>query len=54
MFAIFETGGKQYKVQKDDIIYVEKLEKNEGEVANFENVLMIDNKVGSPYIKGAS
>ncbi|MGL5640216.1 MAG: 50S ribosomal protein L21 [Mycoplasmoidaceae bacterium] len=54
MFAIFETGGKQYKVQKDDVIYVEKLDKNEGEVANFNNVLMIDNKVGTPYIKGAS
>ena len=54
MFAIFETGGKQYKVQKNDIIYVEKLEKNEGEVAKFDNVLMVVGKFGAPFIKGAS
>ena len=54
MFAIFETGGKQYKVQKNDIIYVEKLEKNEGEAAKFDNGLMVDGKFGAPFNKGAS
>lgn len=54
MFAIFETGGKQYKVQVGDIIYVEKLEVNQGDEINFKNVLMIDSKIGNPTISGAS
>ena len=58
MYAIFETGGKQYKVQKGDVIYVEKLENPEGETVNFENVIFIDTdkakKIGSPFVKGAS
>lgn len=54
MFAIFETGGKQYKVQKGDVIYVEKLEEKEGKNVSFSNVLMVDSHVGSPYLKGAS
>lgn len=54
MFAIFETGGKQYKVQQGDTIYVEKLEVADGQEIKFENVLMIDNKFGQPYVKGAS
>ncbi|MGL4647368.1 MAG: 50S ribosomal protein L21 [Mycoplasmoidaceae bacterium] len=54
MFAIFEVGGKQYKVQKNDIIYVEKIDSLEGTSTNFDKVLMIDDKVGKPYVKGAS
>lgn len=54
MFAIFETGGKQYKVQKGDVIYVEKLEEKEGKSISFSNVLMIDSNVGTPFVKGAS
>ncbi len=54
MFAIFETGGKQYKVQQGDTIYVEKLDVDEKKEIKFENILMIDNKVGQPYLKGAS
>ncbi len=54
MFAIFETGGKQYKVQKGDVIYAEKLEGAEGSNIVFDKVLMVDAKTGAPYINGAT
>ncbi len=54
MFAIFEAGGKQYKVQKDDVIYVEKIDQPEGTKTEFQNVLMVGDKIGKPYLKGAS
>ena len=53
MFAIIETGGKQYYVEEGSIIYVEKLEvAPEAEVV-FDKVLMLDEKVGAPYVEGA-
>ncbi len=54
MFAIIETGGKQIIVQQGDTIYVEKLETEVGQNVNFAKVLMIDNKVGTPFIEGAT
>ncbi len=54
MFAIIETGGKQIKVQQGDTIFVEKLEFEVGDTVNFDKVLMIDNKIGTPFITGAS
>lgn len=58
MFAVIKTGGKQYKVAKDDIIVVEKLDAEEGKTVNFDDVLMSgkdgDVKVGQPLVKGAS
>lgn len=54
MFAIFEVGSKQYKVQKGDVIYVEKLENKEGESVSFSTVLMVDSKIGTPYVSNAS
>ena len=59
MFAIIETGGKQYKVEKGASIDIEILEgKNDGDAVSFGNVLMIsdnaDLKVGTPYIKDAA
>lgn len=51
-YAIFQTGGKQYRVKIGDIIKVEKLE-SEG-VIEFDKVLMVGNKVGSPMLDGAS
>lgn len=58
MYAIIETGGKQYKVQEGDAIRVEKLDTIEGEAVKFEKVLLISNdgdlNVGKPYIEGAS
>ena len=54
MFAIFETGSKQYNVKKGDVIYTEKLNVKEGESITFDKVLMVDSKVGTPYLKGAT
>ena len=50
-FAIFQTGGKQYRAKIGDIIKVEKL-KSDGKVV-FDKVLMAGDKVGAPYIDGA-
>ena len=41
MFAIFVTGGKQYKVSVGDVVFVEKLGVNEGESVTFDNVLAV-------------
>ena len=56
MFAIIRTGGKQYKVQKDDTIRVEKLDGKAGASVNLEEVLFLSDggKLGEPTIKGAS
>ena len=57
MFAVFETGGKQYKVAEGDVIYVEKLNVAEGEEVRFEKVLALGGdslSVGAPYVSGAS
>ena len=57
MYAVFTTGGKQYKVQEGDVIYVEKLAVEAGEKVSFDTVLAIANddgmKVGAPYVEGA-
>ena len=58
MFAVIETGGKQYKVNEGDIIFVEKLGADEGSSITFDKVLAVSNgtgfKVGAPYVDGAS
>lgn len=54
MYAIVETGGKQYKVEKGSTIYVEKLEANEGETVTLDKVLYVNGTVGAPYVAGAS
>ena len=58
MFAVIQTGGKQYKVAKDDIIIIEKLDGEAGDKVTFGDVLMngtgSDVKVGAPLVKGAS
>ena len=57
MYAIIETGGKQYKVNEGDIIYIEKLDVNEEETVEFNCVKAVsegDNfKVGAPNVEGA-
>ena len=55
MYAIIETGGKQYKVAAGDVIRVEKLDVKEGDSVNFDKVLVVaDNEVlvGTPYVSG--
>jgi large subunit ribosomal protein L21 len=58
MYAIVEIAGQQYKVEKNQEIFVHRLEGKEGSNVDFHDVLMIDNKgkvvVGSPHIKGAA
>lgn len=49
--AIFQTGGKQYRVKQGDVVKVEKLNA-EGKV-EFDQVLMLDDKVGTPFVDGA-
>ncbi|MBR3148113.1 MAG: 50S ribosomal protein L21 [Alphaproteobacteria bacterium] len=51
-FAIFQTGGKQYRVTEGDIVKVEKLDAT-GSVT-FDQVLMVGDKVGTPLVAGAS
>lgn len=57
MFALIQTGGKQYKVAKGDILEVEKMEVEEGSSFNFDQVLLINDgkttTVGKPLIEGA-
>jgi len=58
MYAIVEIAGQQFKVEKDQQLFVHRLEGKEGAKVSFDNVLLIDNKgkvnVGAPVIKGAS
>ena len=57
MYAIVEIAGHQYKVQKDQLVYVNRLHSDEGAKVSFDNVLLIDNNgsvtVGAPAISGA-
>ena len=56
MYAVFETGGKQYKVSEGDIIYVEKLGLEDGATVTFDKVLAVSGEtlsVGAPYVEGA-
>lgn len=50
MKAVIKTGGKQYYVQEGDVIFVEKLNANEGDQVVFGEVLMLDSKIGNPYL----
>ena len=57
MYAVIETGGKQVKVEEKEVIFVEKLEANEGDTVTFDKVLLVSDKstkVGAPYVKGAT
>ncbi|MFC4776473.1 50S ribosomal protein L21 [Paenibacillus sp. GCM10023252] len=58
MYAIIETGGKQYKVQEGDVLYIEKLDVTAGENVTFDRVLAVSNGeglvTGAPTVAGAS
>ncbi len=57
MYAIFVTGGKQYKVSEGDVVFVEKLGTAEGEKVTFDKVLCLGGEtlsVGAPYVEGAT
>tara|TARA_X000001036_G_C20393538_1_gene689669 strand:+ start:122 stop:583 length:462 start_codon:yes stop_codon:yes gene_type:complete len=57
MYAIIEIAGQQFKVSKNDKLFVNRLSEKEGEKISFENVLLIDDgkkvKVGDPKLSGA-
>src|SRR3954470_11995204 len=57
-FAVIKTGGKQYKVAANDVLKIEKLEAQPGDVVTFDQVLMVGNgddvTVGAPLVEGAS
>jgi large subunit ribosomal protein L21 len=58
MYAIIETGGKQYRVEKDEVLNVELLDSEPGQAVEFTKVLFINNgkdiKVGAPYVAKSS
>ena len=58
MYAVFETGGKQYKAAVGDTLFVEKLAAEAGETVKFDKVLLVADdgnvKAGTPYVEGAS
>ncbi len=59
MYAVIRTGGKQYRVAKDDVIAVEKLDGKAGDKVKFDEVLMLgeagkEPKIGEPLVSGAS
>ena len=58
MYAVIETGGKQYKIQEGEILSVERLGAGEGEKVSFDKVLLVSGedgiKVGKPYVEGAA
>ncbi len=57
MYAVIETGGKQYRVEKGDILDIEKISTEAGKKVEFENVLVVSDdsgiSIGTPYVEGA-
>lgn len=53
MIAIIKTGGKQILVKKDDVIYIEKVDGKEGEKITFDQVLLVGEKIGTPFVNNA-
>jgi large subunit ribosomal protein L21 len=58
MYAVFRSGGKQYRASKGEVLRLEKLDANEGAEVSFDEVLLVgdgkDIKVGSPLLSGTS
>jgi len=57
MYAIIETGGKQYRVEPDEVLMVEKLEAAPGDSVDFDKVALVQDEgniqVGAPWVAGA-
>lgn len=57
MYAVIETGGKQYRVQEGDVLFIEKLDIEEGQKVDFDKVLVVskdgDLAIGKPFVEGA-
>ncbi len=52
MYAVIKTGGKQYRVAKDDVITVEHLPGEAGAAVTFDDVLLVGDKIGTPTVEG--
>ena len=56
MYAVIATGGKQYRVEQGEVLRVEKLNAQEGDTVDFDQVLMMGNgddvNIGTPYVEG--
>ena len=57
MYAVIKTGGKQYRVQQGDVIFVEKIDAQADEAVTFDEVLLVRdgeaNKIGTTVVEGA-
>ena len=57
MYAVVKTGGKQYRVTPDDVIRIERISGESGDVISFNDVMMLENEgrtaVGNPFVDGA-
>ena len=53
MKAVLETGGKQYYVEEGTVLYVEKLDVEQGSKVTFDKVLMVNGVTGRPYVTNA-
>ena len=57
MYAVIQTGGKQYRVQQGDVIFVEKIDSQADEAVTFDQVLLVGDgeatKIGAPTVVGA-
>jgi large subunit ribosomal protein L21 len=57
MYAIVATGGKQYKAEKSEVIFIDKVDGEPGATLELDDVVMVCDggnvKIGSPYVKGA-
>ena len=54
MHAVIRTGGKQYRVAAQEVIRIEKIAGDEGEIVLFDQVLTVGNELGAPLVSGAS
>ena len=54
MYAVIKTGGKQYKVASGDVVKLEKIAGEEGKEVVFNEVLALDETIGTPLVNGAS
>lgn len=58
MYAVIKTGGKQYRVSEGDVLYIEKLDVEEGDKVVFDQVLIVsdenETKIGTPMVEGAT
>lgn len=52
-FAVIKTGGKQYKVAANDVLKIEKLDAQAGDIVTFDEVLMVGDTIGAPLVEGA-